>query len=59
MVRILLILVIGAAIGYGYGFRDAQHNEKMVVSRVLERLGGDARQYSTNDVDGMMKSAER
>ena len=59
MLRIFLILAIGAAIGYGYGFRDAQKHEQTVVSRVLERLGGNARQYSSNDVDAQMQRAER
>jgi len=59
MLRILLILAIGAVLGYGYGFRDAQVHEKMLATRVLERLGGDARDYSSNDVDGMMTRAER
>lgn len=59
MVRLLLILLIGAAAGYGFGFRDAQQHEKMLVTRVLERLGGDARQYSSNDVDAVMRRAER
>ena len=59
MLRILLILAIGAALGYGYGFRDAQTHEKMLVSRVLDRLGGDARQYSSNDVDRQMNRLER
>ena len=59
MMRILLILLVGAALGYGYGFRDAQTNEKTVVARVLDRLGGDARQYSSNDVDRQMNRLER
>ena len=59
MLRILLILAIGVVLGYGYGFRDAQTHEKMVATRVMERLGGDARDYSSNDIDGQMNRLER
>ena len=59
MMRIVLILAIGAILGYGYGFRDAQAHETTIVSRVIARLGGDARQYSSNDVDRQMNRLER
>lgn len=60
MIRILLILLIGGALGYGYGFRDARMNKETVVTRVLDRLGGDARKYSKHDAaEEAMKQAER
>ena len=49
MVRTLLILAFGVAIGYGYGYKDAKTHDKTIVERVLDRAGGAARgKYSTN-----------
>lgn len=59
MVRLVLILALGAVIGYAYGFRDAKHNEETVVARFIERVGGEARSYSSNDTDALLLQAER
>ena len=59
MVRLVLILALGAVLGYAYGFRDAKHNEATVVARFIERVGGEARSYSTNDTDALLLQAER
>jgi hypothetical protein len=58
MVRLLLILAIGASIGYAYGFRDAQRNKTTIVARFIDRVGGEARSYSTNDTDALMLRTE-
>lgn len=59
MVRLLLVLAIGVAIGYMYGFGDAQQHDRDVVVRFMDRVGGDARSYSSNDTDALMMKAER
>lgn len=51
MVRTLLILAIGVAIGYVYGYKDAKTHDKTVVERVLDRVGGSARGRYSSDVD--------
>jgi hypothetical protein len=51
MFRILFLIVVGIMIGYFIGFSDAQTNDKNIVSRTLERVGGSARDNVGNDVD--------
>jgi hypothetical protein len=36
MVKTLLLLVVGAAIGYVYGYKDAKRHAKPIVERVIE-----------------------
>lgn len=54
MFKYLVILAIGVAIGYGYGWKDAQENEKNVAERVVDRIGGETRARMGNDVDTRM-----
>jgi hypothetical protein len=59
MFKIIFLLALGLAIGYAYGFQDAQTHEKNVVSRLVERVGGDNRHSYSNDVDGQMERAAK
>ena len=43
MLRTLLILAIGVAIGYRYGYNDARTHTKTVYERALDRAGAAAR----------------
>ena len=43
VVRTLLILAVGVAIGYVYGFKDAKTNDKTVFERTVDRAGAAAR----------------
>ena len=58
MFKYLVILAVGVAIGYGYGWKDAQSNEKYVAERVLDRIGGAARERMGNDVDRRFQTAD-
>ena len=49
MFRRILILALGIAIGYAYGFGDAQLHDKPVTSRVLDRMGGQVRGYANSE----------
>ncbi|WP_461413308.1 hypothetical protein [Gemmatimonas sp.] len=51
MYKFLFALVVGVAIGYGYGWKDAQVNTKTVPERLVERIGGETRERMGNDVD--------
>lgn len=51
MFKLLFILAIGVAIGYGYGWKDAQQHDKNVAERLVERIGGETRERMGNDVD--------
>ena len=57
--KYILILVVGLAIGYGYGFQDAKKHKKSVVSRVLDRVGGSNRGKYDQDLDKKAEEASR
>ena len=42
MFKYLLILALGVALGYSYGWKDAQVNEKHIAERMLAHLTADA-----------------
>lgn len=51
MHKFLFALVVGVAIGYGYGWKDAKAHERHVAERLLERIGGETRDRMGNDID--------
>jgi len=51
MFRVFFILLIGVTIGYFVGFKDAQKNEKNIIGRTIDRIGGSARDNVGNDID--------
>lgn len=57
--RYIVILLIGVCAGYTYGFHDAQHNEKPIVTRLVDQAGGVTRSHMKNDVDKQMNEVER
>jgi hypothetical protein len=60
MFKLFLILTVGIAIGYSYGWKDAQVNTQNVAERMVDRIGGankDASQ-SNADIDAKMRAAE-
>ena len=58
MFKFIVVLVIGIAIGYFYGFDDAKRHDENVVARVVDRVGTTGSKYQT-DVDKQMEAAER
>lgn len=59
MFKFLLILSLGIAIGYSYGWKDAQRNEQPITERLVERIGGDNKSNMNSDVDSKMQAVER
>jgi hypothetical protein len=59
MFKFIVILVVGIAIGYFYGFDDAKKHDVTVVERVVGRVGGSTRGKYGTDVDKQMEAAER
>jgi hypothetical protein len=55
----IFALVLGIAIGYGYGFQDAKIHKKSIVERTIDRVGGKNRGAYNNDIDKASASAER
>lgn len=58
MFKYLFLLAIGVAIGYGYGWKDAQRHQKNVFERAVERVGGETRDRMGNDVDTRYGTSE-
>lgn len=60
MFKLILILAVGIAIGYNYGWKDAQVNAKNVAERMVDQIGGANRdqQKAGADIDTKMRSAE-
>lgn len=49
MFKFLFILVVGVAVGYSYGWKDARKHKQHVVERAVSRVGGKNRgAYDTN-----------
>ena len=58
MFKFIVVLVIGIAIGYFYGFDDAKRHDDNIVTRVVDRVGTTGSKYQT-DVDKQMEAAEK
>ena len=59
MRKALLLLAVGVALGYTWGWRDAQMNDRDVVSRIVSQVGGSTRGELRNDPDQLLDSLER
>ncbi len=57
--RYVIILLIGCGAGYWYGFTDGRQNDRSVVERIVDRVGGLTRDHVGNDVDKQMEKIER
>lgn len=58
MFKFLFALAIGIALGYNYGWNDAQLNEKAVYERAVDRIGGSNRDLVGNDIDTKMAKSD-
>ena len=59
MFKFLLILGLGVAIGYSYGWKDAHLHELNVAERLVGQIGGDNKDKVSGDVDAQMRQAEK
>ncbi|MEO7997469.1 MAG: hypothetical protein ABI852_08495 [Gemmatimonadaceae bacterium] len=59
MFKYLVILSVGVAIGYSYGWKDAQVNTQHIAERLVERIGGDNKKNMDADVDAKMRVLEK
>ena len=59
MLKYLFILVVGVAVGYGYGWKDAKKNKQNVVERVVSRVGGKNRGAYDTNLDAQVESVGR
>ena len=54
----ILVLVLGLAIGYSYGFNDAKKNDRTIFARAVGKVGGASRDKVRNDLDARADSVE-
>ncbi|MEP6763743.1 MAG: hypothetical protein ABJB66_05485 [Gemmatimonadaceae bacterium] len=59
MYKFIFILAIGIAIGYSYGWKDAQRNDQNIAERLVGRIGGDNKKNMDADVDSKMRDVEK
>lgn len=59
MIRTILLLAVGVAIGYFLGFGDARKNQHNIVERLVDRAGGAMRDSLRNDIDARVDRASR
>jgi hypothetical protein len=56
--RYLILLALGLAVGYGLGFQDAKANDKNIVARLVEMVGGSTRDKVSGDVDAQTNAVD-
>jgi hypothetical protein len=56
--RYLILLALGLSIGYGLGFQDAKENDKNIVARLVEMVGGSTRDKVSGDVDAQTNAVD-
>lgn len=59
MLKVLLILAVGICIGYSIGWKDAQKNDRHIVERTVDRVGGKNRGKYDQDIDRRLESDGR
>lgn len=59
MFKYSLILGLGVALGYSYGWKDAHAHQQHVAERLLEQIGGDSKDKVNGDIDAQMNRAEK
>lgn len=57
--KIILLIGLGATLGYFAGFNDARAHDENVVERLVARAGGSSRENVKTDVDKEMTTLER
>jgi hypothetical protein len=57
--KFVIVLVIGIAIGYFYGFDDSKKHDDNILTRTVHGVGGSNRGRYNNDVDKQMDRLEK
>lgn len=57
--KFILILALGVAIGYSYGWQDAQVHEVHIAERFVQQIGGGVKDDVGGSVDGRMDKVQR
>lgn len=59
MFKYAVVLCIGIAAGYAFGFQDSKSHEEGIVTRTIEKIGGSSRGKYNNNVDAQMDRLEK
>ena len=59
MFKYIFTLAVGVAIGYSYGWKDAQIHPQHVAERLVDRIGGDNKKNMDADVDAKMRDVDK
>ncbi|MCU0635785.1 MAG: hypothetical protein MUE41_13000, partial [Gemmatimonadaceae bacterium] len=59
MLKYILVLAVGVAIGYGYGWQDAQTHEAHIAERFVQQIGGEVKGEVDGSVDSRMDRVSR
>lgn len=59
MKKVLFGVVVGLALGYFVGFRDAQHHKHNLLQRAVASVGGSHRGSYGNDIDHIADQVDR
>ena len=54
-----MLLAIGVAIGYTYGYKDARRHDRPVVERLIDRAGASARGKYDSNIDRRAAMVDR
>jgi hypothetical protein len=59
MIKFLFVLALGVAIGYAYGWADAQENEVHIAERFVQQIAGGVKSEVDGGVDARMDKVSR
>jgi len=59
MFKYAVLLAIGIAFGYSYGWKDAQEHDDHIVTRTVDRIGGESRGKYSSDIDQTVEKMEK
>jgi hypothetical protein len=58
MLKLIVVLLLGLALGYSYGFKDAKKHDRTIFARSVDRIGGSARDKVRSRADEQLDSVE-
>jgi hypothetical protein len=56
--KIVIVLIVGLACGYYFGYQDGIAGKPSIVTRVVGQAGGRSRSAVRNDIDATMRQVE-
>jgi len=57
--RNIVILIVGLAVGYSFGYKDARTHDENIVTRIIGKVGGSSRDKVRSNADKTLEEAEK